>query len=239
MTACKFCDAEITWGKDSEGKPVPKNVDGSDHRNTCPKQISNKRSPVQPVKDGNQNPTTAIIGRLEGYDTATATFMKKDGRPHTYAITDTRRKKWESDGIRPAEREVWMEVTLDSNNFVQDSKEVPAPDWRYEVPKPGAKPEGFKPASTIERAEAAGFIVKVGPPDPTPIKPELKSPTFATRDLFTPKDRLIVAQTLVKAYTDLWINTNTPDTVTFEAARKQILAAIGEDIDKLMGIGGT
>ncbi|PKG31359.1 hypothetical protein, partial [Methanoregula sp.] len=61
--------------------------------------------------------------------------------------------------------------------------------------------------------------------------------TFTPGDLFSPKDRLIVAQCLVKAYTDLWMQTHTPDTITFAAARNEILDAVEADLPRVMKAG--
>jgi len=57
---------------------------------------------------------------------------------------------------------------------------------------------------------------------------------------FVPRnEKLIVVQVLIKAYSDLWMNTNTPDQVLFEDAREDILKAVEKDIDRVMKIGGA
>jgi hypothetical protein len=57
---------------------------------------------------------------------------------------------------------------------------------------------------------------------------------------YTPRnERIIVAQCLLKAWTDLWINTNTPDSVTFDDAREDILKAVEADLQRVMTAGGA
>jgi hypothetical protein len=57
---------------------------------------------------------------------------------------------------------------------------------------------------------------------------------------FTPRnEKIIVVQVLIKAYCDLWINTNTPDSVTFADARAEILAAVEADLGRVMNAGGA
>jgi hypothetical protein len=50
---------------------------------------------------------------------------------------------------------------------------------------------------------------------------------------FTPKDRLIVEQTMLKSYTDLYIATMKKG-ATFEDARTEIIKAVKEDVSKLI-----
>ena len=51
--------------------------------------------------------------------------------------------------------------------------------------------------------------------------------------------KMIAAQVLLKAYVDLWVNTNTPDQVLFSDAREDIRKAVEEDLVWLMRIGGA
>jgi hypothetical protein len=43
----------------------------------------------------------------------------------------------------------------------------------------------------------------------------------------------------VKAYTELWMSTNTPDSVTFDDAIEDILTAVKRDLPRVMEIGGA
>jgi hypothetical protein len=56
---------------------------------------------------------------------------------------------------------------------------------------------------------------------------------------FQPKrnERLIVVQVLIKAYTDLVLMSFNPEDVDFDIARKLVLKAVEEDIDRVMKIG--
>lgn len=57
---------------------------------------------------------------------------------------------------------------------------------------------------------------------------------------FQPRnEKLIVAQCLVKAYTDLYIASNPPDGVDFNTGRETILAAVEVDVDRMMKAGGA
>lgn len=51
-------------------------------------------------------------------------------------------------------------------------------------------------------------------------------------------DVLIAAEVLLKAWTELWPNCNTPDTITFKDARKDILDAVKEDLPALLAMRG-
>jgi len=52
-----------------------------------------------------------------------------------------------------------------------------------------------------------------------------------------PNERLIVAQLLIKKWTDLYIGSNVLEPVNFDAARKDILKAVEEDLDKVIEMG--
>jgi pyruvate/2-oxoglutarate dehydrogenase complex dihydrolipoamide acyltransferase (E2) component len=92
-------------------------------------------------------------------------------------------------------------------------------------PAPAAAPAAAQKDCTSPESSAPAAAKKSDEPGP--------------RDIFSPRDRLIVAQCLVKAYTDLWCNTHTPDSVTFDDARKEILAVVKEDLPRVMEIGGA
>jgi hypothetical protein len=56
---------------------------------------------------------------------------------------------------------------------------------------------------------------------------------------FKPRnERLIVVQVLVKAYTDLVLMSFNPENMDFDIARKLVLDAVEQDIDRVMKIGG-
>jgi hypothetical protein len=168
MSECKFCHEEIQWGKTADGKPQPRNADGSPHR------CQNKnQSPQQPVLSNNANPTEEKIGRLESYCDASATFVLKDGKPHTYAITPDRCRTWKSRGYCvPGEHaaEVWLKVTLDAHKFIQGDTPVAKPDWAATLPAPGTPPEPFHKASELPKETCTS---PEGSPAPDPEQPSM------------------------------------------------------------------
>ena len=52
-------------------------------------------------------------------------------------------------------------------------------------------------------------------------------------------ERMMTAGMLMKCYTELWINIETPGSVSFDTARQQILKAVEEDVDEVLRIGGA
>lgn len=120
MSKCKFCDTEITWTKRA-GKNVPLNIDGTDHR----------------CKDGKNIPSTekvpTQIGQLTGYTKELATFTLKDGKTHSYAMTQTIYSDWQKAAfLLPVENhpDVWLEFSVDSVGFVRTGAKVTQkPTW--------------------------------------------------------------------------------------------------------------
>jgi len=51
-------------------------------------------------------------------------------------------------------------------------------------------------------------------------------------------ERIIVAQVLIKAWTELYVHSMIPDEVDFNKARTEILQAVKDDISTVMEIGG-
>jgi hypothetical protein len=142
--------------------------------------------------------------------------------------------EWKTAGWKEG---TWLEFTLDARNFVQGPKEVPEPAWGKDL----EAQQEIAPAQPAQKPSAAA-----APQQETRTSPESSAPATARstdrpgpRDIFTSQDRLIVTQCLMKAYTDLWINTNTPDSVTFDDAREEIIAAVEKDLPRVMEIGGS
>lgn len=52
-------------------------------------------------------------------------------------------------------------------------------------------------------------------------------------------EKLIVAQCLLKAYTDLYIASNPPDGIGFNSGREEILKAVETDLPRVMRAGGA
>jgi hypothetical protein len=56
---------------------------------------------------------------------------------------------------------------------------------------------------------------------------------------FVPRnEKLIVVQVLIKAYTDLVLMSFNPENTDFDIARRLVLDAVEQDIDRVMKIGG-
>lgn len=223
MAECKYCHGGIEWRK-VEGKSVPYNLDGTPHR--CKSQ----GSPTTPAAP------TPCTGRLDAFTAGSATFRVKSGKSKTYAIPGTMANEWKAAGYKPG---VWLEFTLSASNFVQNPKQVPEPTWAkdLEAQQEIAASDQPEPISTQNPAPVTTEQVKTQ--KETRTSPESPAPAAGPgpRDIFQPKDRLIVAQCLLKAYTDLWAITITPDTVTFDNAREEILAAVQKDLPRVLKMG--
>ena len=211
---CNTCGKDIGFRKEGD-KTLPINPDGTPHR--CRTQAG-ATTPAAPV------PCTA---RLDAYTSGSATFRVKSGRSKTYAILGSMAAEWKAAGWKQG---TWLEFTLDARNFVQGPKEVPEPAWGKDL----EAQQEIAPAQPAQNPPAAA-----APHQEIRTSPENPAARPGARDVFTSKDRLIVTQCLVKAYTDLWISTNTPDTVTFDAAREEILEAVKKDLPRVMEIGGA
>jgi len=209
---CNTCGQDIGFRKEGN-KTLPINPDGSPHRCRTQAGAAAAAAPV---------PCTA---RLDAYTSGSATFRVKGGRSKTYAILGSMAAEWKAAGWKQG---TWLEFTLDARNFVQGPKEVPEPAWGKDL----EAQQEIAPAHPAQNPPAAA-----GQQQETRTSPENPAARPGARDIFPPKDRLIVAQTLVKAYTELWCNTNTPDQVTFKDAREDILAAVEEDLPKVLAMG--
>ena len=210
---CNRCGKDIGFRKEGD-KTVAINPDGSPHR--CKTEAA-----------GNPAAPTVCTARLDAFTSGSATFRVKSGRSKTYAILGSMATEWKTAGWKQG---TWLEFTLDARNFVQGPKEVPEPAWGKDL----EAQQEIDPAQPAQKPAAAA-----APQQETRTSPESPAARPGARDVFTSKDRLIVTQCLMKAYTDLWINTNTPDSVTFDDAREEIIAAVEKDLPRVMEIGGA
>jgi hypothetical protein len=218
---CNTCGKDIGFRKEGD-KTLPINPDGSPHR--CRTQAGATAAATP----------TICTARLDAFTSGSATFRVKGGRSKTYAILGSMATEWKAAGWKQG---TWLEFTLDARNFVQGPKEVPEPAWGKDL----EAQQEIAPAQPVQKPAAAA-----APQQETRTSPESSAPATARstdrpgpRDIFTSKDRLIVTQCLVKAYTDLWVSTNTPDSVTFDDAIEDILTAVKRDLPRVMEIGGT
>jgi len=214
MAECKFCHGGIEWRKVGE-KSVPYNLDGTPHR--CKSQAAGAAPAGAPV---------SCTARLDAFSGGSATFRVKSGKSKTYAILGSMANEWKAAGYKAG---TWLEFTLDAKNFVQNPRQVPEPAWAKDL-EAQQEIAPAQPAQKPASAAATQQETRTSPESPTAARP-------APSDIFPPKDRLIVVQCLVKAYTELWCNTNTPDSVTFGDARKEILAAVEQDLPRVMAMG--
>jgi hypothetical protein len=219
MAECKFCHGGIEWRKVG-GKSVPYNLDGTPHR--CKSQASGTAPAGAPV------PCTA---RLDAFTAGSATFRVKSGKSKTYAILRSTAQEWAAAGYKPG---TWLEFTLDAKNFVQNPKQVPEPAWakdleaQQEIAAPGQPDHKQPPAAAAPPQET-----RTSPEGPAASRP-------GPADIFPLKDRLIAAQCLLKAWTDLYISGHPGeayDSKNFADAREEILTAIENDLPRVMGMG--
>lgn len=68
---------------------------------------------------------------------------------------------------------------------------------------------------------------------------QAKAPRPAGSRKEDPDQRMIMKSVLIKTYTDLWMQTVTPGTITFDDARKDIRQAVDEDLPWAMGEAGS
>lgn len=160
-----------------------------------------------------QQQVTHVIGKLQRYNEAGAVLLTEGGILTPIAMTAAKKGAWELVGYPKEDSTIWLDVEVDKGGFMVISREIPQPPWA----------DGAITALMEGRAKPAAA--------PQAIKDHVCGCTF------TPKDKLIVAQTMLKAYTDLWIATSPADAVKaglFDEARAEIMMAIMKDINTLM-----
>jgi hypothetical protein len=233
MSKCKkvspegvACGADIIWEKKPEGGFYPpKNPDGSRH--VCGFAVAPARNDT-------------ITGLLVGFTTGSATFRLKGGATKTYALHQSTATAWQTAGYGP---DKWIEFTVDKDHFVeQGARNVNQPDWGAELKDPTngeiKTPDGKEvppftraselPKETCTSPETAPALTQMRTPDPQ---------KFTERDLFSPRDRLIVLQSTLKACADVFAITTTPDSMDFDTAMDLIIARAIKDTDTLMKAG--
>ena len=151
-----------------------------------------------------------VIGRLQRYNDAAMVFLTEGGILKTVAIAKAKYGALQLMNYSETEPSLWFDCETDQNGFMIVSKEIPKPAWgdaaiaALEAPKEG----GCGGDCTCNKSDV--------------------------RMMFTAKDRLIVAQTLLKTYADVFVACCPQDTVSFPAARAEILAAIKEDLEAIL-----
>ncbi|DBA34955.1 TPA_asm: hypothetical protein vir524_00053 [Caudoviricetes sp. vir524] len=231
MSKCKKCGADVIWEKKPTGGFFPpKNPDGSRH--DC-------EGKQQAVPGG-------TVGKLTGYTSGSATFTVKGGGTKTYAILGSIANEFTSKGfLLPPENhpDVWLSFHLDDKKFILPGYQViQRPEWASEISDPTngeiKTPDGKTvppftraselPKETCTSPETAPALTQMRTPDPQ---------KFTERDLFSPRDRLIVLQSTLKACADVFAITTTPDSMDFDTAMDLIIARAIKDTDTLMKAG--
>ena len=173
-------------------------------------------APRTPYKPMQQPQVTHVIGKLQRYNDAGAVLLTEGGILTPIAITAAKKGAWELVGYPKEDSTIWLDVEVGKDGFMIMSHEVPVPAWGQAAIQ----------ALTEGRAKPAAA--------PQPIKDHV-----CGCQPFTQKDKLIVAQTMLKAYTDLWIACSPADAVKaglFDEARAEIMLAIMKDLDVLMAL---
>ncbi len=164
---CNRCGKDIGFRKESDGRTVPLNPDGTLHR--CQSQTA--------APNGH---TDTITGRLDGYNTGSATFTVKGGFSKTYAIVPSLQKEWQAVGFS-RDPEVWLEFSLDKNKFVQGHRQVPKPAWASE---PTAQQQLQKPAQPAAPPQKSAELPKESTsPQAVPAEPT-NPPLTAGEDIW-------------------------------------------------------
>jgi hypothetical protein len=202
--ACN-CGAQITMRKTDLGWKAL-NADGTPHRCDAPRTPYVKKE--QQYAPRKAEPSNVIVGQMQRYNDAGVVLLTEGGILVPIAITAAKAGGFRAVGYSETEPGLWLECELGPNGFLMLNKEVPKPAWG-DAAIEALKGNGGK---SVESAEHK---------------------CKCAQGSFTPKDRLIVEQTMLKAYTDLFIATMKKGT-TFEEARMEILVAVKEDIAKII-----
>ena len=211
---CNRCGQDIGFRKEGT-RILPINPDGTPHRcNPRPAMATEKAAEPD-----------SVVGIYQGISFKRISVTRKDRRVLSSATTPRLLTEL-ADPVNPVKAGMKVRVVFDKDgnaDTIEICPDQPAP--------PAEPPNEEKPADKPAPAEPHV------PADAAPATVAKPSQAFTPGDLFSPKDRLIVAQCLVKAYTDLWMQTHTPDTITFADARAEILAAVKADLPQVMAAG--
>ncbi len=213
---CNRCGQDIGFRKEGN-RTLPVNPDGTPHH--CNPQ------PATPAEKEN-----STIGIYQGLAFKRINIVRKDKKILSSGVTPSLLNTLAAHDC-PIKTGMKVKVIFAKDGNADKIEICPDQPALIEE-QPAAKPAVAEP----EPATVAQQETRTSPDSIAPAT--TKAPqTFTPGDLFSPKDRLIVAQCLVKAYTDLWMQTHTPDTITFAAARNEILGAVEADLPRVMKAG--
>jgi hypothetical protein len=124
--------------------------------------------------------------------------------------------------------------------------QTPTGEWRLYDPETGKihkckTPEEITPPLSAEELlhRASQDYPAGGRGGGSPPQEQTKPPTHEIPPKCSNRDRLIVAQTLVKAWTELYVETLAPDEINFDTARQEILKAVEHDVEEIMRMSGV
>jgi len=217
VSVCKFCSQEITWHKDPvSGKNYPKNLNGSPHlcRSAAPAQ---EKTPDQIAKEREEyNRKAQAAGFTTGNNCTSPDIPAlKTVEGQIVTLDIPAHKVWLKDRAGATHYFIWGPALHDQMSKLKQG-------WFCKLTGE------YEKDVDLWRLEAQEFFKR---PDDWP--------ATVHRRVFERNDKLIVVQTMLKAYCELWCSTNTPDQVTFADAREDILAAIEADLPRVLKAGGV
>lgn len=175
-----------------------------------PHRCDAPRTPYQSIHPKNSN----IIGQLQRYNHAGMVFLTEGGILQPVACTDAKHGAFKTMNYPENEPSFWFDVEVDPQGFMLVSKEIAKPAW----------------------GDEAILMLKEGRAKPVEARAPLP---HQCQCKFTEKDRLIVAQVMLKAYCELWVacaGIEEPREGMFDEARATILLAVKADLKVMMEI---
>lgn len=242
VSICKYCQGEITWSTDPvTGKNSPKNLSGTPH--LCQK---NAQKPVIET-------ATQIAQEKEEYNRKAQAAGFQTGA-HVHEPVTPQGDKIDCTSSKTPVGGFWNVLgvveTIDVQSrkaTVSDEAGIIHPimwsagyiDEKFAKLKPGYYRKFSGEANNPDIVTAVGWM---GKDEPEWVKARYKalhpSGSGGGWKGQPRNERIIVVECMLKAYCDLWCNTNTPDQITFADAREEILAAVEADLPRVMKAGG-
>jgi hypothetical protein len=237
VSRCKFCSQEITWHKDAvTGKNYPKNLNGSPHlcKSSAPAQ---EKTPAQIAQEREEYNRKA---QAAGFQTGAQVKQQEEKAPCTSPNTPAATPA-NGSGIKTVEGQI-VEINHDAHKITVKDRTgalhtmIWPPVLVDQMSK--LKQWWFTKITGEHQADVDLWKLTANEffkrPEDWPFKPAGGKGGYAPRN-----EKMIVVQTMLKAYCDLWCSTNTPDQVTFADAREDILAAIEADLPRILKAGGV
>jgi hypothetical protein len=231
MSACKFCGAEIAWQKKGT-QSVPVNPDGGLHRCQTKAASTEEKMKKAGFTEPETRSTEAVAKERDEYN-AKGSGGACTSPPAVNPSNSTGLKTVEGQIVAldiPAHKITVKDRAGESHSFV----------WAQPLHEEFSKLQQWwftkvtgEHQKDVDIWKATGTAFFKRPDDWPHTGGKCGGRPFHPRN-----EKLIVAQCLVKAYTDLYIASNPPDGLDFENGRKEILAAVEQDVDRVMKAGG-